>query len=58
MAQLVATPPRAADTNEPVTIVGAGAGSSGGCGASGIPVPVMITGVATGGRPGSKRSIA
>ena len=37
IAQLVSTPPRAADTNEPVTYVGAavGAGSSGAGGASG-----------------------
>ena len=41
MAQLVVTPPRAAETNEPVTIVGAaaaaGAGSSGAGGSSGAP---------------------
>ena len=49
MAQLVSTPPRAADTNEPLTNVGAavGAGSNGtggANGASGAPALVIDTG--------------
>src|ERR1700750_920556 len=47
IAQLVLIPPRAAETNDPVTIVGAavaaGAGSSGAGGASGAPTPVIDT---------------
>src|SRR3954454_25149192 len=46
IAQFVATPPRAAETNEPSTYVGctaAGAGSSGGGGASGTPALVIET---------------
>jgi len=62
----VATPPRAADMNEPVAIVGAafmagagaGAGSSGGDGASGPPLPVIVTGAVAGGREPSNRSSA
>jgi hypothetical protein len=45
---LVEMPPRAADTKEPVTIVGAtaaGAGSSGAGGAHGAPPPVIVTGI-------------
>ena len=49
MAQLVGTPPRAAETNDPVTMVGAaaaaGTGSSGAGGASGAPEAAMATGV-------------
>jgi hypothetical protein len=52
MAQLVLTPPRAADTKEPVTMVGAGAdgGSRGGLGtgANGIWVLAFETGTDTG----------
>src|SRR5262245_50210827 len=46
MAQFVATPPRAAETNEPSTYVGctaAVAGSNGGGGASGAPALVIDT---------------
>ncbi|EUA25281.1 hypothetical protein I550_0381 [Mycobacterium intracellulare 1956] len=50
MAQFVFTPPRAAETKEPVTMVGAaaagGAGSLGGLGAKGTWVPAVDTGVA------------
>ena len=52
---MVATPPRAADTNDPVTIVGAAAaGGSNGGGASGAPTPVIVTrGTAVDGRESS-----
>jgi len=45
IAQCVATPPRAAETNEPSTYVGAavGGGSSGRGGASGAPALVIDT---------------
>ena len=43
IAQFVWTPPRAAETNEPLTYVGAavGAGSSGAGGANGAPALVI-----------------
>jgi DNA-binding transcriptional regulator YbjK len=57
IAQFVATPPRAEDTNDPVTIVGctaAGAGSSGGGGANGASTLVIDTpGPAADGRESS-----
>src|SRR5579875_1463326 len=60
MAQLVVIPPRAADANEPVVIVGAatGAGSNGIGGASGALYPVVRTGAAEEGRDCSSRSSA